>query len=83
MLDIYAGAVIAGMSWALTSYRGSDPGAALIPVGSAVGVESTAGLVKTNENFVASVSIPAGSRLVLPLTNPGAASSADFLFVVH
>lgn len=83
MLDVYGGAVIAGMTWSLTGFRGSDPGSQLIPTGSALGVESTAGLVKTNENFIASVSISAGTRLVLPVTNPGGASSVDFLFVVH
>ena len=83
MLDIYANGDITGMSFALTGYKGSSPGEALIPAGSSLFVASTVGKVKINEDFIASVPIPGGTRLVLPITNPGAASNARFQFVVH
>lgn len=82
-LDIYGSADIAGMSLSLMSYRGSAPGAALIPPGSSIGIASTVGKVKTNEDFIATVTVPAGSRLVLSATNPGAASNLGLLLVVH
>jgi hypothetical protein len=42
----------------------------LIPNGSAVGVASTAGKVKTNEDFFMQFAIPAGVKLLLNVQNP-------------
>jgi hypothetical protein len=83
MLDIYGNGEISGMTFALTGFQGSNPGMQFIPTGSSLGVASTPGRVKANEDFIASVPIPANTRLVLPVTNPGAASNFDFLFVIH
>lgn len=83
MLDIYGDADIVGMTFSLTAFRGAEPGEQLIPTGSGLALASTPGLVKSNENFLASVSIRGGSRLVMPVSNPGAASFFNFLFVVH
>lgn len=83
MLDIYASADIVGMTFTLNGFTGSNPGSQYLPTGSAIGLASTVGKLKTNEDFVASVAIPAGSRLVLPIVNPGGASNVNLLFVVH
>ncbi len=83
MLDVYGNGEITGIVAALTGFKGSEPGMQYIPTGSVLGLASTPGKVKTNEDFIANLSIPGGTRLVLPLSNGGAASFVDFLFVVH
>jgi hypothetical protein len=84
MLDVYASADVAGFTAALSGFTGSKPGAAYLPAGSTVTPASTAGAVKTNENFLGTFSIPAGTRLVMPVTNTtGGASNFQALFVTH
>jgi hypothetical protein len=54
-----------------------------IPPNSALKVASTAGAVKTNEDFLIQIPIPAGMRLVHAVTNPtGADVSVTFLYVI-
>ncbi len=78
VLTIYGNGDIAGMSLSLTAFRGSRVGEAHIPAGSGLGIASTAGKIKTNEDFIGQYAIPAGSRLILSVTNPGAASNITF-----
>lgn len=42
----------------------------LIPNGSAVGIASTIGKIKTNEDFVAQFPVPAGVKLLVNVQNP-------------
>jgi hypothetical protein len=55
----------------------------IIPPGSGVGVASTVGKTKTNEDFVIQYAIPAGEHLVHQITNP-TAGTVDFnaLYVI-
>jgi hypothetical protein len=55
----------------------------IIPPGSGLGVASTAGKVKTNEDFVIQYAIPAGEHLVHQVSNPTAgAILANFMYVI-
>jgi hypothetical protein len=55
----------------------------IIPNGSAVGVASTSGKVKTNEDFFIQFAIPAGVKLLINVQNPtGAAIDYNAQFVV-
>lgn len=57
--------------------------AGLIPNGSAVGVASTVGKVKTNEDFFMQYAIPAGVKLLINVQNPtGAAFNYNAQLVV-
>ena len=80
MLTLYAGARIVGMTMSLSFNRGGDSDLPL-PPGSFINLESTVGALKTNESFVGQFPVPRGSRLVLSVTNPGAASVVDFLLL--
>lgn len=54
-----------------------------IPTGSAVGVASTVGKIKTNEDFVTQFPIASGFKLLWNLQNPTAAAIvAQGLFVI-
>lgn len=81
-LSLYGNADIAGMSMSLSFNRGGDSDLP-IPPGSSLGVASTVGKVKTNEDFIGQWAVPAGSRLVLSVTNPGAASNYTFLLMAQ
>jgi hypothetical protein len=81
VLTLYGNTTIALGSHSLTLFSGADPGSALIPAGSGVQVGSTAGAVKVNEDFIGQFPIPAGSRLVHALANPGAAATMHFRYV--
>lgn len=81
-LTIYGNADIAGMSMSLLFNRAGEADVP-IPPGSSLGVASTVGKVKTNEDFIGQFPVPAGSRLVLGVTNPGAASNYVFLLIVE
>lgn len=55
----------------------------LIPNGSAVGVASTAGKIKTNEDFISQFPVPAGVKLLMNVQNPtGAAITFNALFII-
>jgi hypothetical protein len=55
----------------------------IIPPGSGVGTASTAGKIKTNEDFVIQYAIPAGEHLVHQVTNTtGAAVKFNALYVI-
>jgi hypothetical protein len=80
-LTIYGSADAAGDTHSLSSFRGSEPGALVIPLGP-IPVASTAGAIKTNENFIGQFAIPAGSRLVHNVVGT-AAHTGQFLYVVE
>lgn len=77
VVSIYGNGDIAGMSIALSANYGKR-GVTLIPPGSSLGVGSTVGNVKSNEDFIGQFPVDAGARLVLSVTNPGAASNYSF-----
>jgi hypothetical protein len=79
-LGLYGNTTIALGTHSLTLYSGADPGAAVIPAGSGVQVGSTPGAVKVNEDYIGQFPIPAGSRLVHALSNPGAAATFHFRY---
>ncbi len=54
----------------------------VIPQGSLLGAASTAGKVKTNEDFIGQFPIPAGVQLILPITPIAAGDTVNFLFVI-
>lgn len=59
----------------MTASLSSDDGVTavgLVPAGSTVKAASTAGAVKTNEDFVGQFPIDAGSKLLMAVTNPTA-----------
>jgi hypothetical protein len=59
-------------------------GTGLVPAGSTVPVASTAGKIKTSEDFVGQFPIDAGSKLLLAVTNPtGGALDFNALVVVN
>jgi hypothetical protein len=80
VLTIYGNGDITGMSFSLTFNMGGKSEVPL-PPGNSLGVASTAGKIKTNEDFLIQTPVPAGARLVLSVTNPGAASFANFQLV--
>lgn len=82
VLTIYGNASAAGMSVSLTTNDGQVNNQ-VIPTGSNLGVASTAGKVKTNEDFLGQFAIPAGVQLMLALTNTtGGGLTANLLFVI-
>lgn len=63
---------VAAQNFGLTHSLFYDDGVtsvALIPPGSGIGLESTVGKIKTNEDFVAQAAVPAGSKLVWNIAN--------------
>jgi hypothetical protein len=78
-LTIYGSGDAAGDVWSLSAFSGDAPGSAIVPA-SPVPVASTAGSVKTNENFIGMYPVPANSRLVLAVIT-SAAHTGRFLFV--
>lgn len=80
VLTIYGNADIAGMTFSLSFNQGGDSQLP-IPPGASLGAASTVGKIKTNEDFLIQVPVPAGSRLVLSVTNPGGASNTTFMLV--
>jgi hypothetical protein len=82
VLTIYGNGDAAGLMWNLTTNDGQQ-NQSLVPQGSSLGVASTAGAVKTNENFIGQFAIPGGVQLSLAVTNPtGAPINANFLFAI-
>lgn len=80
VLTVYASCDVAGDTFAFNAFRGNKPGEALVPL-SPIPVASTAGTVKTNENFIGQFAVPANSRLVLTI-NGTAAHVGRFQFLV-
>jgi hypothetical protein len=80
VLTIYGNADITGMTFSLSFNMGGDSQVP-VPVGSSLGVASTPGKIKTNEDFLIQVPVPAGARLVLGVVNPGGASNTTFQLV--
>jgi hypothetical protein len=81
ILTLYGNARIVGMTMSLSFNQGPDSQLP-VPPGSALNLASTPGTVKANEDFVGQWPVPANTRLVLAVVNPGAASTADFALVV-
>lgn len=80
-LTIYGSADAVGPDTiTLTGFTGAHPGEVYIPT-SPIPVASTVGAVKTNENFIAMVAIPANTRLVMAIVTT-AAHTGRFLLVV-
>lgn len=69
----YIGADAVGLTQAL-SYDDGETTVSVIPQGSGVGTLSTAGKIKTNEDFVAQFAIPAGCKLLWNIGNGTAAA---------
>lgn len=82
-LTIYGNANAVGVTHTL--FAGMGPQAPLlIPSGSSLNVASTAGAIKTNENFIGQWAVPAGSRLVHAVTNTTAgAIPVNFQYLVQ
>jgi hypothetical protein len=72
VLTVYASGDASGDTFALSGFSGDAPGMAVVPSGTPVQVASTAGAVKTNENFLGQFAIPASTRLVLAVVTSGA-----------
>jgi hypothetical protein len=80
-LTLYGSGDIAGMVHTLAGFRGVA-GDLYVPPGSSIPTASTAGAIKANENFLGQFGLPASSRLVHSVTNPGAASSVQMQYAV-
>lgn len=70
-ITMYANGDAAGLTMNMSWDDGSG-GETILPNGSAVGVASTVGKIKTNEDFVIQFAVPAGVRLLLNVQNPTA-----------
>lgn len=82
VLTIYGNASAAGMQVSLTTNDGQE-NKQVIPTGSNLGPASTAGKVKTNEDFLGQFAIPGGVQLMLALVNTtGGTLTANLLFVI-
>jgi hypothetical protein len=82
VLTVYGNSDAVGMKLALATQDGQGT-IQQIPSGSGLGVASTAGKIKTNEDFIGQYPITAGVQLILSLINTtGAAIKSNFLFVV-
>lgn len=80
VITLYGSADTAGDTFSLTGFTGSEPGSSIVPL-SPIPVASTAGAVKTNENFIGQFAIPANTRLVMPV-NGANTHVGRFLFVI-
>lgn len=82
VLTILGNGDIAGMS---ASLRYTVNGTPVNPIPtSTINAASTVGNVKADEDLlIADLALPAGARLVMPLTNPGAASLFTMRFLLR
>ncbi len=67
-VSFYVAAQVFGLTHSLF-YDDGTTSVALIPPGSGIGLESTVGKIKTNEDFVAQAAIPANSKLIWNIVN--------------
>lgn len=82
-ITMYANGDAAGLTMNMSWDDGSG-GETILPNGSAVGVASTVGKIKTNEDFVIQFAVPAGVRLLLNVQNPtGGNINFNGLFVLN
>lgn len=70
-LTLYANGDASGLTWNM-NWDDGQSSIGIVPNGSALGVASTAGKVKTNEDFQIQFAIPAGVKLLLNAQNPTA-----------
>lgn len=81
-VTFYSNAAAAGLTEDMNADDGQEA-AIKIPTGSTVGVASTVGKIKTNEDFVTQFAIASGFKLLWNLQNStGAAIIAQGLFVI-
>lgn len=82
-ISLYAGGQAVGLTHSLF-YDDGVTSVAIIPPGGGIGLESTVGKIKTNEDFVAQAAIPANSKLIWNIANgTGAAILLDALLQVE
>lgn len=72
-VSLYAAAQAFGLTHSLFFDDGVTS-VAVIPPGSGIGLESTLGKIKTNEDFVAQFAVPANNKLIWNIANPTAAA---------
>lgn len=72
-ITAYIGADAVGLTQAL-AFDDGETTVSVIPQGSGVGTLSTAGKVKTNEDFVTQFAVPGGVKLLWNVGNPTAAA---------
>lgn len=72
-INFYVAAQAFGLTHSLF-YDDGVTSVALIPPGSGIGLESTVGKLKTNEDFVVQAAIPANSKLIWNIANGTAAA---------
>jgi hypothetical protein len=81
-VTLYGNSDTVGVTISLLINNGQNISALIAP-GSQLSAAATTGKVKSNEDFVSQFAVPAGSRLVLSLTNTtGAAIIVNALFVI-
>jgi hypothetical protein len=82
VLTVYGNGDAAGLLASMNTNDGQD-NKQVIPNGASLGAASTAGKVKTNEDFLGQFAIPAGVQLSMSVTNPTLANiNANLLFVI-
>jgi hypothetical protein len=82
VLTLYGNADAVGMTHALSINDGQET-RQIVPAGAGLGAASTAGKVKTNEDFIGQFPIPAGVQLIHAITNTtGAAVKCSFIYVI-
>jgi hypothetical protein len=82
VLTLYGNADAAGVNFALSINDGQET-KQIVPTGAGLGVASTVGKVKTNEDFVGQFPIPGNVQLILAVSNTTAgAIKVSFLFVI-
>jgi hypothetical protein len=81
-LTVYGSVDTAGDTFSLSGATGVAPPSNYVPAGALIPAASTAGAVKTNEDFIGQFPIPANTRLVLSVTAAAAGHLGRFMFVV-
>lgn len=82
VLTIYGNADAVGITHTFFLNNGSVS-IGIIPIGSGLGVASTVGKIKTNEDFIIQYAIPAGQALVHQVTNGTAGIvKVNFMYVL-
>jgi len=82
VLTVYGNADAVGLLFALSINDGQET-KQVVPTGAGLGVASSVGKIKTNEDFIGQFPIPGNVQLILAVTNTTAgAVKASFLFVI-